>query len=103
MNERPWELFRLSVVETWAESPYKKAVYAAIQHKLMILERDTAAGMKPHTTPHSPRYSPGAGGPECSAGPSARSVNGKKGAGFPSDEEGILTPSRYLAKLLRVR
>jgi hypothetical protein len=56
MNERQWELFRLSVVETWAESAYKKAVYAAIQHKLMILERDTAAGMNPAST--SRRYSP---------------------------------------------
>jgi hypothetical protein len=58
MNERQWELFRLSVVETWAESPYKKAVYAAIQHKLMILEQDTGAGMNPTTTPTSRRYSP---------------------------------------------
>jgi hypothetical protein len=53
MNERQWELFRLSVVEKWVESPYKKAVYAAIQHKLMILEQDPAAGMKPTTTPTS--------------------------------------------------
>jgi hypothetical protein len=29
MNERQWELYRLSVVETWAESPYKRAVSAA--------------------------------------------------------------------------
>ena len=58
MNERQWELFRLSVVEKWAESPYKKAVYAAIQHKLMILEQDTAAGMmNPTTTATSRRYS----------------------------------------------
>jgi len=56
MNERQWELYRLSVVETWAESAYKKAVYAAIQHKLMILERDTAAGM--NAAPTSRRYSP---------------------------------------------
>ena len=55
MSERQWELFRLSVVETWVESPYKKAVYAAIQHKLMILERDTTAGMNPTTTPTSRR------------------------------------------------
>jgi hypothetical protein len=44
MNERQWELYRLSVVETWSESPYKRAVSAAIEHKLMILGRHTAAG-----------------------------------------------------------
>ena len=43
MNERQWELYRLSVVETWSESPYKRAVSAAIQHKLMVLERHPAA------------------------------------------------------------
>ncbi len=37
MNERHWELYRLSVVETWSESPYKRAVSAAIEHKLMVL------------------------------------------------------------------
>jgi hypothetical protein len=37
MNERQWELYRLSVVETWAESPYKRAVSAAIEHKLIVL------------------------------------------------------------------
>jgi hypothetical protein len=42
MNERQWELYRLSVVETWAESPYKRAVSAAIEHKLMVLGRHTA-------------------------------------------------------------
>ena len=30
MNERQWELYRLSVVETWSESPYKRAVSTAI-------------------------------------------------------------------------
>ena len=44
MNERQWELYRLSVVETWSESPYKRAVSAAIEYKLMILGRHTAAG-----------------------------------------------------------
>jgi hypothetical protein len=58
MNERQWELYRLSVVETWAESPYKKAVYASIEHKLMILGQDTGAGMNPTTTPTSLHYSP---------------------------------------------
>jgi hypothetical protein len=43
MNERQWELYRLSVVETWSESPYKRAVSAAIEHKLMILGQVTAA------------------------------------------------------------
>jgi hypothetical protein len=51
MNERQWELYRLSVVETWSESPYKIAVSTAIEHKLKILEQDTAAGMNPTTTP----------------------------------------------------
>ena len=45
MNERQWELYRLSVVETWAESPYKRAVSAAIRHKLMILGQHKTAGM----------------------------------------------------------
>ena len=43
MNERQWELYRLSVVEKWSDSPYKKAVSAAIEHKLMVLARYTAA------------------------------------------------------------
>jgi hypothetical protein len=51
MNERQWELYRLSVVETWSESPYKRAVSAAIQHKLMILGQHTAAGVNSTTTP----------------------------------------------------
>jgi hypothetical protein len=42
MNERQWELYRLSVVERWSESPYKRAVSAAIEHKLMVLELETA-------------------------------------------------------------
>jgi hypothetical protein len=43
MNERQWELYRLSVVEKWSESPYKRAVSAAIEHKLMVLGQHTAA------------------------------------------------------------
>ncbi len=43
MNERQWELYRLSVVEQWSESPYKRAVSAAIEHKLMVLDQDTIA------------------------------------------------------------
>ena len=42
MNERQWELYRLSVVEKWAESPYKRAVSDAIEHKLMVLGQDPA-------------------------------------------------------------
>jgi hypothetical protein len=45
MNEREWELYRLSVVETWSESPYKNAVSAAIRHKLTILGQHSAAGL----------------------------------------------------------
>ena len=44
MNERQWELYRLSVVETWTESPYKRAVSAAIEHKLMVLGRTQRRG-----------------------------------------------------------
>ena len=51
MNERQWELYRLSVVETWSESPYKRAVSAAIHHKLMILGQHALAEVKPTTTP----------------------------------------------------
>ena len=43
MNERQWELYRLSVVEKWSDSPYKRAVSAAIEHKLMILRQHPAA------------------------------------------------------------
>src|SRR5712691_3596965 len=50
MNERQWELYRLSVVETWSESPYKKAVSAAIEHKLMILGQPKNARVDPTPT-----------------------------------------------------
>jgi hypothetical protein len=43
MNERQWEFYRLSVVERWSESPYKRAVSAAIEHKLMVLDQDKVA------------------------------------------------------------
>jgi hypothetical protein len=43
MNERQWELYRLSVVEKWSESPYKRAVAAAIEHKLTVLRQHAAA------------------------------------------------------------
>jgi hypothetical protein len=47
MNERQWELYRLSVVERWSDSPYKRAVSAAIEHKLMVLGQHTAAREEP--------------------------------------------------------
>jgi hypothetical protein len=56
VNERQWELYRLSVVETWSESPYKRAVSAAIEHKLMILGQRTSAGVNPNKGPTSPRH-----------------------------------------------
>jgi len=31
MTEQQWELYRLSVVEEWPESPYKAAVIVAIK------------------------------------------------------------------------
>jgi hypothetical protein len=39
MTEQQWELYRLSVVEEWQESPHKAAVIGAIKHKLMILDQ----------------------------------------------------------------
>jgi len=52
MNERQWELYRLSVVEKWSESPYKRAVSAAIEHKLRVLSQHAVAGeeAKKHTS-----------------------------------------------------
>jgi len=38
MTERQWELFRLSVVETWPDSPFKAATIAAIQGKLAAID-----------------------------------------------------------------
>ena len=45
MTERQWELYRLSVVEEWPESPHKAAVVAAIKHKLMTLARQEKASI----------------------------------------------------------
>jgi hypothetical protein len=42
MSERQWERYRLSVVEEWPESPFKRAVVAAIEHKLEGLDRRPA-------------------------------------------------------------
>jgi hypothetical protein len=50
MTERQWELYRLSVVEEWEESPYKRAVIGAIKHKLMILALQDKASIYPPPT-----------------------------------------------------
>ena len=52
MTERQWELYRLSVVDEWPESPHKAAVIGAIRHKLMILARQEKASIKVPDTPH---------------------------------------------------
>jgi hypothetical protein len=46
MTERQWELYRLSVVEEWPESPHKAAVIGAIKHKLMILALQEKASIE---------------------------------------------------------
>jgi hypothetical protein len=46
MTERQWELYRLSVVEEWQESPHKAAVVGAIKHKLMILAQQEKASIE---------------------------------------------------------
>jgi hypothetical protein len=38
MTEGQWELYRLSVVETWPDSPFKAATIAGIQDKLAAIE-----------------------------------------------------------------
>jgi hypothetical protein len=53
MTERQWELYRLSVVDEWPESPYKAAVIGAIKHKLMILDLQEKASIKVPETPTS--------------------------------------------------
>jgi hypothetical protein len=45
-TEREWELYRLSVVEEWQESPHKAAVVEAIKHKLMILALQEKASIE---------------------------------------------------------
>jgi hypothetical protein len=39
MTQQQWELYRLSVVDEWPDSPHKSAVIGAIKHKLMTLAR----------------------------------------------------------------
>jgi hypothetical protein len=53
MNERQWELYRLSVVEEWPGSSYKAAVIEAIKHKLMILDLQEKASTNVWDTPVS--------------------------------------------------
>jgi hypothetical protein len=48
ITERQWELYRLSVVEAWQESPQKAAVIGAIKHKLMILALQEKASVEVH-------------------------------------------------------
>lgn len=38
VNERQWELYRLSVVEEWPDTPLKRAVIRAIQHRLDAID-----------------------------------------------------------------
>ena len=51
MTEQQWELYRLTVVEEWPESPYKAAVIGAIKHKLMILALQEKASIEVPDTP----------------------------------------------------
>ena len=58
MTERQWELYRISVVEEWQESPHKAAVIGAIKHKLMILalqEKESIDLPDTHTSTAKPR------------------------------------------------
>jgi len=43
MTEREWELYRLSVVEAWPDSPYKTATIAGIQHRLAAIDHAEAS------------------------------------------------------------
>ena len=52
MTEREWELYRLSVVEEWQESPHKAAVVEAIKHKLMILAQQEKESIEAPDAPH---------------------------------------------------
>ena len=53
MTERQWELYRLSVVDGWPESPYKAAVIGAIKHKLKILALQEKASIDLQDSPAS--------------------------------------------------
>ncbi len=39
MSDLQWELYRLSVIETWPDTPYKAATLAAIRHRLTVIEQ----------------------------------------------------------------
>jgi hypothetical protein len=56
MTERQWELYRLSVVAEWPESPHKEAVIGAIKHKLMILalQEKASIDLPGHVRVHAP-------------------------------------------------
>jgi hypothetical protein len=54
VTERQWELYRLSIVMEWEESPYKIAVIGAIKHKLMILALREKASIGPPDTRTAP-------------------------------------------------
>lgn len=56
MNERQWELYRLSVVQRWSDSPYKRAVSAAIEHKLMVLDLEAALREEAKDGASAPNY-----------------------------------------------
>ncbi|MGD1093374.1 MAG: hypothetical protein ABSB35_15465 [Bryobacteraceae bacterium] len=43
MNERQWELYRWSVVESMPDSPYKAAVLEGIKHRLLMLDLEEAS------------------------------------------------------------
>jgi hypothetical protein len=62
MTELQWELYRLSVVEEWPESPHKAAVIGAIKHKLMILALEEKASIdlqdSPTSTPQPHKVTP---------------------------------------------
>jgi hypothetical protein len=60
MTERDWEIYRLNVVESMPDSPYKIAVIEGIRHKLEMLgrdepgqEQDRAAGGRKSHGPHT--------------------------------------------------
>jgi hypothetical protein len=61
-DRRQWELYRLSVVEEWQESPRKAAVIGAINHKLMILALQEKASIDlpdvSASTPQPPKFTP---------------------------------------------
>lgn len=60
--ERQWELYRRSVIERMPDSDYKTAVLAAIEHRLMMLDRVEAASLEyRHRWPDQALSRPGFG------------------------------------------